>query len=408
MLGHRSSMRGPAAMLAVAAFGMHLLTAAGPAAAVPVGAGFEITVYDSLPDPAGLAFAPDGSLYVGRDNSGSGGGNADSVRIHRIPPGGGSHSEYGARSTWDPDALIVDPTGAYSGVAGSVVLGGRPAGSTTGVVSAIRPDQSVATLAGPNAVIVNPSDFVIDGAGRMLYTDYEGTGAVRQLSGGSSTVFFSPGTGNRDIDVHPTTGEIYLRNTAVNTIRRYSATGTLLGTLATGITGSGLAIGTGGAWGTSVYVASATHLIRVNSASSLDTIATGFGNVWNIEFGPGDALYVSDFASDKVYRVRFSTASVHPGVRVSGLRLALVGAQPSSGDRRLSLTVPRAGRASVRLFDVSGRVVATLLDGVVPAGEQEVAWSGRSSNGRPVAPGVYLARAITADGTVSTRVVQLR
>ncbi len=407
MSAQRSRKSCVAVLLVATATSVPLMLSADPAAAVPTGAGFAITVYDSLPDPAGLVFAPDGTLYVGRDNAGSGGGNADSVRIHRIPPGGGSHSEYGLRATWDPDAITFDATGAYSGVAGSVIVGGRPAGSTTGVVSAIRPDQSVVALAGPNAVIVNPSDFVIDGAGRMLFTDFEGTGAVRQLSGGTPSVFFSPGTSYRDIAVHPVTGEIVLRNTTVNAIRRYSPTGTLLSTLSTGIAGSGLAIGGGGAWGTSVYVGAGTRILRVNSASSIDTLASGFQSVWHIEFGPGDALFVSDFTADKVYRMRFSTAAAPTSPAANGLRLAVNGAQPSSGVVRLLLTLPRAGHARVRVHDVSGRVVATLWDGSAPAGEQALAWSGRGANGQPVAPGVYLASAVTEAGRVSARVVRL-
>lgn len=408
MSAQRSRKSCVAVLLLATATSLRLVLTAGPAAAAPTGAGFAITVYDSLPDPAGLAFAPDGSLYVGRDNAGSGGGNADSVRIHRIAPGGGSHSEYGLRATWDPDAITFDATGAYSGVAGSVIVGGRPAGSTTGVVSAIRPDQSVVALAGPNAVIVNPSDFVIDGSGRMLFTDFEGTGAVRQLSGGTPSVFFSPGTSYRDIAVHPVTGEIVLRNTTVNAIRRYSPTGTLLSTLSTGIAGSGLAIGGGGAWGTAVYVGAGTRILRVNGPGSIDTLATGFQTVWHIEFGPGDALFVSDFAADKVYRMRFSTAGAPASPRAGGLRLAIHGAQPSSGVTHLRLAMPYAGHARVRVHDVSGRLVATLWDGAAPAGDQALAWDGRDANGRAVAPGVYLASAVTDAGRASTRVVRVR
>ena len=93
----------------------------------PFGGGSHVASGPILPDPLGLTFGTDGALYVGRDNSGSGGGNADSVRIHRIAPGGGSHIQYGARATWDPDVVIYDAAGAYSGVAGSVVVGGRRA-----------------------------------------------------------------------------------------------------------------------------------------------------------------------------------------------------------------------------------------------------------------------------------------
>lgn len=409
MLGDRGSR----CRLAVSLF---VLLTTGPAAfevgasaAAPIGNGYVVTMYDSLPDPMALSFGTDGALYVGRDNAGSGGGNADSVRIHKIAPGGGSHVAFGDRATWDPDALIYDATGAYSGVAGSVVVGGRPTGSATGVLSAIRPNGSVVTLAGPGAGFVNPSDFALDGAGRMLFTDFEGTGAVQQLSGGLPSPFFSPGTGYRDISVHPTTGEIYLRNTNVNTIRKYSATGTLVATVVSGIAGAGMAIGTGSStWGTTLYVGNTTRILRLNSASSRDTIASNFVNITSIEFGPGDALYVSDYGADKVYRINLATAAVAPVARANGVRLSITGAQPSNGITHLRLSVPRAGHASVRVYDVSGREVATLWDGVTAAGERELPWDGRDEGGRAIAPGVYLARAATADGAATSRIVRIR
>lgn len=409
-------MLGPRASKSCIAVSLFVLIAASQAsyavrtsAAAPIGNGYVVTTYDSLPDPMALSFGTDGSLYVGRDNAGSGGGNADSVRIHKIAPGGGSHVPFGDRATWDPDALIYDATGAYSGVAGSVVVGGRPTGSATGVLSAIRPDGTVVTLAGPGGGFVNPSDFSLDGAGRMLFTDFEGTGAVQQLNGGVPSVFFSPGTGYRDLSVHPTTGEIYLRNTTANTIRKYSATGTLIGTVVSGITGSGMAIGTGSStWGSTLYVANGTRILRLNTASLRDTIASNFVNITSIEFGPGDALYVSDYGADKVYRVNLATAAVEPVARAHDVRLSVTGAQPSSGATRLRLSVPRAGHASVRVYDVSGREVATLWDGLVPAGERELSWDGRDAGGRANAPGVFLARAVSADGTATSRIVRIR
>lgn len=409
MLGHRASKSRATVSLFVLVAAFPAALVVDTATAAPIGHGYVVTTYDSLPDPMALSFGTDGSLYVGRDNSGSGGGNADTVRIHRIAPGGGSHIQYGAAPTADPDAVIFDATGAYSGVAGSVIVGGRPAASASGVISAIRPNQSVVTLAGPSAGFVNPSDFAIDNAGRMLFTDFEGTGAVQQLSGGTNSPFFSPGTSYRDISVHPTTGDVYLRNTTANTIRKYSSTGTFIATVVSGITGSAMAIGTGSStWGTTLYVGNGTRILRLNSASSRDTIASNFVSISNIEFGPGDALYVSDFGADKVYRIQLSTAAVEPVSRASAVRLAIAGAQPSSGATRLRLTVPRTSEVSVRVFDVNGREVATLWDGVASAGEHEVSWSGRDAGGRASAPGVYLARAISTDGVATTRIVRIR
>lgn len=54
--------------------------------------------------------------------------------------------------------------------------------------------------------------------------------------------------------------------------------------------------------------------------------------------------------------------------------------------------LPTAGVASVRLFDVSGRLVRTLADGELPAGENRLRWDGNDDRGRALASGVYYLR----------------
>lgn len=53
--------------------------------------------------------------------------------------------------------------------------------------------------------------------------------------------------------------------------------------------------------------------------------------------------------------------------------------------------LPNGGVAALRVFDVSGRVVRTLVNGRVPAGKHQVAWDGKDERGNSVAAGVYLA-----------------
>jgi len=65
-----------------------------------------------------------------------------------------------------------------------------------------------------------------------------------------------------------------------------------------------------------------------------------------------------------------------------------------------SLDVP--ARASVRIADVSGRVVATLTLGDLPAGRHQAVWNGRDDTGQSVASGVYLYE-LQALGTSHTR-----
>lgn len=64
--------------------------------------------------------------------------------------------------------------------------------------------------------------------------------------------------------------------------------------------------------------------------------------------------------------------------------------------------LPRATRARVLIFDVSGALVRSLADGVYPAGEHLVRWDGRDDRGRNLASGAYFYR-LEADGTRTAR-----
>jgi hypothetical protein len=393
-------------LVVVAIAGLPVSMSVRVAHAVPIAPGFTVTVHESVPDPIAQTFGPDGALYLGRDNAGSGGGGADAVFIHRVAPGGGSHVTYGVSAIPDPDEVFFDGSGIYSGVAGSVIVGGvHPSG--TGLISAVRPDQSVVPLWGPGAGFVNPSDFAVDSAGRLLFTDFETAGLYR-TTGGPPSVFFSPGAGNRDIEIQPTSGEIYLRNTAAGAIRVYSSSGVLQSTFASGIPGSGMAFGQGGAWGNALYVSSVTLLLRVNGAASRDTIATGFLNAVDLEFGPGGDLYVSDFGADKIYRLHPAETAVDDVQRSQAVRLWATGPQLSSTETFLRFALPNAGRAAVRVLDLAGREVAKLYDGVASAGEHDLRWDGRDKLGRGVPSGVYLVRLVAPEGAATSRVVRIR
>ena len=66
---------------------------------------------------------------------------------------------------------------------------------------------------------------------------------------------------------------------------------------------------------------------------------------------------------------------------------------------RLTEEVPLA---TLRVYDVAGRLVKTLHEGALPAGDQQVMWRGHDAAGRAVASGVYLVR-LEAGGQVLTR-----
>ena len=75
---------------------------------------------------------------------------------------------------------------------------------------------------------------------------------------------------------------------------------------------------------------------------------------------------------------------------------------PTRSASTVSFSLDEAGPATLAVYDVMGRKVATLVDQPMPAGAHEVRWDGRSASGRAVASGVYLLR-LQAGDRVATR-----
>jgi subtilisin family serine protease len=63
----------------------------------------------------------------------------------------------------------------------------------------------------------------------------------------------------------------------------------------------------------------------------------------------------------------------------------------------ITFATHKAGPVRVELFDLAGRNVVTLYNGVAAAGRTTVTWNGRSSHGHELARGAYFAR-VRADG----------
>jgi hypothetical protein len=75
---------------------------------------------------------------------------------------------------------------------------------------------------------------------------------------------------------------------------------------------------------------------------------------------------------------------------------------PFNPSTTISYQIPQAGHATLRIYDLLGHHVATLVDGEVAAGKHSVAWDGKNERGELVATGVYLYRLEVA-GVVRTK-----
>jgi len=81
---------------------------------------------------------------------------------------------------------------------------------------------------------------------------------------------------------------------------------------------------------------------------------------------------------------------------------------PFAGDTRMQLTLPTAERVVARIYNPAGRLVKTLVDAPLPAGEHFVPWDGTDERGMRVASGVYFVRLEAGADRASRKVVLLK
>lgn len=77
------------------------------------------------------------------------------------------------------------------------------------------------------------------------------------------------------------------------------------------------------------------------------------------------------------------------------------GPSPFTTGTRVAFELTAPGRVSLSVYDVSGRRIAELANGVRARGSHRVTWDGRDASGLQVAGGVYIAR-LDANGRVTT------
>ena len=65
---------------------------------------------------------------------------------------------------------------------------------------------------------------------------------------------------------------------------------------------------------------------------------------------------------------------------------------PATGSTDIQFSLNADERIELSIYDLSGRAVRSLAKGTFSAGPNTVHWDGLDSSGRPVAPGIYMAR----------------
>jgi hypothetical protein len=125
---------------------------------------------------------------------------------------------------------------------------------------------------------------------------------------------------------------------------------------------------------------------------------------WGIEFQsqgqlkvalPNERFIAVSASDERSTAIRMpatpSTIST-PKVPVAGAQLMQNIPNPFNPTTQIHFLLVERQRVVLSIYDVSGRLVRTLIDDVRPSGSQSVSWDGRDSAGRVAASGVYFYR----------------
>jgi len=121
---------------------------------------------------------------------------------------------------------------------------------------------------------------------------------------------------------------------------------------------------------------------------------------------PADKLVVAGTHGKGMFRGYLGASDVPGGNRPSMVRLQQNVPNPFNPRTTITFGLGAEGPVTVRVFDVSGRLVKSLLEGNRPAGDHTLTWHGDDDAGRPVGSGLYICR-LRSGGQEETRSMTL-
>jgi hypothetical protein len=131
----------------------------------------------------------------------------------------------------------------------------------------------------------------------------------------------------------------------------------------------------------------------------------------NVHSAGGD-LEILAFGYEDQPETPIQTGSCVTGVRenVPSLPLTLLQNSPNpfSTQTKIGFELPSAAAATIRIYDVSGRLVKRIERVDAHKGFNAILWDGRDESGRDVASGIYFYRLEALGATQSRRMVITR
>lgn len=135
----------------------------------------------------------------------------------------------------------------------------------------------------------------------------------------------------------------------------------------------------------------------------------GFGGIASIGRDDAGELYIVDRGHGEVYRLRSDTPTETSDAPAAALSLARNTPNPFNPRTSIAFAVPHDGaHIALRVYDLAGRLVRTLVDESRAAGDHTVTWDGSDDSGRASPAGVYVYQLHQEGTTLSRRMTLVK
>jgi len=158
---------------------------------------------------------------------------------------------------------------------------------------------------------------------------------------------------------------------------------------------------------------------NVQSISFIDWRGNSLGNPYTAEVTFPDYTVVNEhhqtltgfteLIGDMCPEDDYEVVHINSGIAeaAAGLPFALEAITPNPfvGATTISFAVPRTVAVSLKVYDITGKLVTTLVSGNQTPGRHSVRWNGTDDAGRTVAQGIYLVRMESENFSATKKVV---
>ena len=141
-----------------------------------------------------------------------------------------------------------------------------------------------------------------------------------------------------------------------------------------------------------VIVTNAVPYDTLYSAFYIDTLSVASGSV---------QIQLSE---NPVFVEELSTTSIEEGTIIAGAQLHQNSPNPFNSMTTISFTTEESiGNTELVIYNISGRMVKTLVNSTLPAGEHNASWDGTDESNQPVGSGVYFCQLRSGSSTSESR-----